>query len=262
MIDGLPSSPRAGETTSAGTPHALSMASPAHLGEHPGGGPVRVVIGAGNLLVREGLERVVGMHGEFRLVGSGSTVGALAECVGTGDPHVVVVAVALPPGYTDEGLRLAIDLRRSRPAIGCVLLGDSVRPVDLMSFCADGVAGRAYLLPERIERGEEILHAIRTVASGGSVLDPSVVERLASRPDEFALIVRLTPREVEVLSLIADGLSNSAIGARLGLTTRAVEKHISEIFVRLDMPSGAEVSRRVAAALVFLSARGRLAPSG
>jgi DNA-binding NarL/FixJ family response regulator len=235
------------------------MAAPADVG---GGITIRVVVGAGNLLVREGLERVVGTDDAFRLVGSVSSVSALAECVGNVDPDVVVAAVALPPGYRDEGLRLAIELRRSRPAIGCVLLGEGARSVDLVSLCADGVAGRAYLLSERLERGEEILHAIRTVATGGSVLDPSVVERLASGPDEAALIIRLTPRELEVLGLIADGLSNSAIGARLGLTTRAVEKHISEIFVRLDMPSGADVSRRVAAALVFLSARGRLAPSG
>jgi DNA-binding NarL/FixJ family response regulator len=235
------------------------MASPADVGD---GGAVRVVVGAGNLLVREGLERVVGAAGAFRLVGSASSVSALADCISTVDPDVVVAAVALPPGNRDEGLRLAIDLRRSRPAIGCVLLGERVRPVDLVSFCADGVAGRAYLLSERIERGEEVLDAIRTVATGGSVLDPSVVERLAAGPDEAALIVRLTPRELEVLGLIADGLSNAAIGAHLGLTTRAVEKHISEIFVRLDMPSGADVSRRVAAALVFLTAKGRLAPSG
>ncbi len=137
-----------------------------------------------------------------------------------------------------------------------------MRPAHFLSFVANGVAGCAYLLMDRIDDPEEIVHAVRTVAGGGSVVDPVVVEGLAARPDESARMARLTVRELDVLEQIAEGESNAAIAASLGMTTRAVEKHISEIFVRLDIGTGPNVSRRVAAALVYLRATGRLALSG
>ena len=173
-----------------------------------------------------------------------------------------MISSGLPPGYDDEGVRLAARIRRERPEIGCVLLGNSVRPAHFLNFVANGVAGCAYLLMDRIDDPEEIVHAVRTVADGGSVVDPVVVEGLAARPDESARMARLTARELDVLEQIAEGESNAAIAASLGMTTRAVEKHISEIFVRLDIGTGPNVSRRVAATLVYLRATGRLALSG
>ena len=223
---------------------------------------MRVLVGVGHLLLREGLARVLESEQAFDVVGLLTTEEALTRAVDELRPDVLIVSAALPPEYGDEGVRLAARLRHERPEMGCVLLGDSVRPAHFLALVADGVAGCAYLLVERIYEPEELMRAVQAVAVGGSVVDPVVVESLAARPDEAARIARLTARELDVLNLIAEGESNAAIAASLGMTTRGVEKHISEIFVRLDIGNGAEVSRRVAAALVFLRATGRLALSG
>ena len=223
---------------------------------------MRVLVGTGRFLLREALTHVLDSQPGYEMVGCASTEPSVIDAIDRQRPHVVVVAAALAPGYTDEGVRIAVRARHENPRIGFVVLGDAVRPAHLLQLVADGVAGRAYLLTERIERGEEILDAIRAVASGGSVVDPIVMERLAAAPDESALLGRLTARELDVLSLMAEGGSNFAIAARLGLTKRAVEKHVGEIFARLELADGADVSRRVAAALLFLRATGRLALSG
>jgi DNA-binding NarL/FixJ family response regulator len=239
-----------------------AMASSAHAEAGSHDACVRVLLGAGHLLLREGLAHVLDGQEQLEIVGLFTTESALAACIEATSPDVLVISAALPPDYCDEGVRLATRLRRERPEIGCVLLGDSLRPADFLSFVADGMAGCAYLLMQRIESADEIVHAVRTVAAGGSVVDPIVVEQLAAEPDESTRMARLTSREIDVLELVAEGRSNAAIAKSLGMTTRAVEKHISEIFVRLDFQSGSDLSRRVAATLIFLRASGRLALSG
>jgi DNA-binding NarL/FixJ family response regulator len=239
-----------------------TTASPTSTSAAPSGATLRVLVGAGSFLLREGLARVLEREQDVELVGSVLTDAAAIEVVERCRPHAVIVTAALPPDYTDEGVRLAVRLRHEQPKIGVVLLGDVVRPADVLTLVADGVAGRAYLLTERIMRAADVLEAVRAVAAGGAVVDPAVMEGLAATPDEATPLSRLTARELDVLALIAEGDSNSAIAGRLGLSKRAVEKHISEIFARLDLPGGDDVSRRVAAALLYLRATGRLALSG
>lgn len=221
---------------------------------------VRVLLAAGTFLLREGLRRVLEGAADVELLGALGGESDLVEHVVLRDPDVVVVGACLPPGHAGEGIALAEWLRAERPEVGVVVLADSVDPEHVLRLVAGGVARRAYLLTDRIGRGEDVLGAVRSVAAGGAVVEPSVLERLAAGPSSAdpARLARLRNRELEVLALLAQGCSNAAIAERLGLGKRAVEKHVSEVFLKLDLSGEADVSSRVAAALLYLEATGRL----
>jgi DNA-binding NarL/FixJ family response regulator len=229
------------------------------------GGPAartvtRVIVGTGTFLQREGIARVIDGAADVTVVGWAGSAEETLLAVEREAPDVLVVDVPMAPTHTDEGVRLACRLRREFPAIGVVALGPGMHPQHAVRLFASGASGRAYLLGGRLSCGEELLSAIREVALGGVVVDPAVVDTLvaAQQPDE-GLLGRLTARELEVLSLVADGLSNAAIAEELSLTKRGVEKHIGEIFSRFRLHESLEVSPRVVATLVFLREAGRLA---
>jgi DNA-binding NarL/FixJ family response regulator len=219
----------------------------------------RVVVGADTFLEREGIARVLERAGDIEVVAWAASESSVLAAVDRERPDVLMVAVQMAPTYTDEGIRLAARLRSDHPAIGVVALGPRMCARYAVDLFATGASGRAYLLAGRIASGDELISAIRDVAAGATVVDPAVVDTLvAHRQDEDGLLARLTARELDVLALVADGLSNARVAATLGLSKKAVEKHVGEIFSRLGLHDDVEVSRRVTASLVFLREAGRI----
>ena len=178
---------------------------------------------------------------------------------------MVVTDIRMPPTGTDEGVRAAVALRESHPGIGVVVLSQFSEPEYALALLRGGSQGRAYLLKERVSERDQLTAAVREVARGGSVIDPMVVEALvaggrAHRPDPMS---RLTPRERDVLSQIAQGQSNEAVARSLSLSERAVEKHINALFAKLGLTQSArEVNKRVTAVLLYLAAQGADAGGG
>jgi DNA-binding NarL/FixJ family response regulator len=199
------------------------------------------------------LERLVGVE----LVGVGADLPSLEAVVAETEPDVVVTDIRMPPGHSDEGLRLARDLRASDPDVGVVVLSSHSEPSYALALFVDGSSGRAYLLKERLKDPAELERAIRTVAAGGSAVDPKLVERLlaGSAPDDGRLDA-LTPREHEVLAQVAEGRSNAAIAESFAISKRAVEHHVNGIFRKLGLEESGDVSRRVMATLVYLDGSG------
>jgi DNA-binding NarL/FixJ family response regulator len=189
------------------------------------------------------------------IVAAVSDADALREACATLHPDVVLTDIRMPPSNTDEGIRLAQELRDSHPGIGVVVLSQFADPLYALSLLERGSDGRAYLLKERVHNRAELMAAIRAVADGGSMIDPKIVESLVSARGraERSPLNDLTARELEVLSEIAQGKSNTAIAGSLFLTKRAVEKHINSIFLKLGLANADDVSKRVKAALMFLS---------
>jgi len=214
---------------------------------------VRVVLGEDSFLAREAVEAVCTRAPEIDLVGVAGDVDALRDAIDELRPDVVLADIRMPPTRTDEGVQLARELRGTHPAIGVVLLSQFAEAAYAALLFEHGAAGRGYLLKERVRNREELVRTVQTVAAGGSVVDPLVVEQLIERPRTSPL-ADLTKRELEVLSLIAQGRSNAAIAAALVVTKRAVERHVNNIFAKLDLGDGEDVSRRVAAALLYLAA--------
>jgi DNA-binding NarL/FixJ family response regulator len=222
------------------------------------GHPISVVIGEDDFLVREGIRRVLEEDGEeFRVVALCGDFGSLVTTIARVRPNVVVTDIRMPPTHRDEGIRLAAHLRDTQPAVGVVVLSQFAGPSYALQLFERGSEGRAYLLKERISHRAHLFGALREVARGGSVIDPKVVEALitARTRSPSSLTSSLTPREREVLGQIAEGKSNTAIAASLFLTKRGVEKHVNAIFSKLKLPPEQSVSRRVYAALVYLSER-------
>ena len=223
------------------------------------GGPdaVRVVLGEGCFLAREGVVGLLDeLHG-IELVGAYGTLDALRDALAGARPDVVVTDVRMPPNHTDEGIRLARELRSTHPRMGVVVLSLDARPLDAVALFADGAHRRAYVLTERLRGPADLERAVLEVAAGGSFVDPENVdarfspERGAGRPR--STLARLTARERQILSLVAEGYANGAIAERLGITRRAVERHVNAIFAKLELRESADVSRRVKAALLFLA---------
>jgi len=216
---------------------------------------LRVVLGEDNYIVREGIQEVLAGRSDMELVGSAATYeGVLDEVERTG-PDVLVTDIRMPPTMADEGVRLASHLRAERPAIGVVLLSQFTDPVYALRLLEDGSEGRAYLLKEHVATEAQLPAAVVAVAAGRSVVDSVVVDALVESraQEERSCVSRLTPREREVLALLAQGKANATIGARLFLSKGAVEKHVNSIFRKLDMPGEDAVHRRVFATLLFLS---------
>jgi DNA-binding NarL/FixJ family response regulator len=216
---------------------------------------IRLAVGEDSYLVQEGIRQVLATMPDVEVIAMCETRVQLERAIDAGGVDVVMTDIRMPPGQSDEGIELAAQLRESAPDIGVIILSQFLEAEYAVRLFEQGAAGRAYLLKERIATPGELRRAITTVASGGSVTDPRVVEVLVTerRRAELSPLNDLTPRELEVLSLVAEGRSNAAIAGDLFLTKRAVEKHINAIFAKLDLPDESVASRRVHAALLFLA---------
>jgi DNA-binding NarL/FixJ family response regulator len=220
--------------------------------------PIRVVVAEDNTLLRDGLTRLIDADPELELAGTCGTLDELLATTTEVKPDVVLTDIRMPPTGTDEGIRAAAAIRESAPHIGVVVLSQFASPAYALSLLDSGSEGRAYLLKDRVANVDDVLDAIRTVANGGSVIDPKVVEELVSarRRAEKSPLDFLTPRERETLDEMATGKSNAAIAAVLVLSERAVEKHINSIFSKLNLTEEPDVNRRVKAVLLYLAAQG------
>jgi DNA-binding NarL/FixJ family response regulator len=216
-----------------------------------GGDPVRVAIAEDSVLLREGLARLLG-EGGFDVVAQCETGEDLLYKVRSFEPDVVIVDIRLPPTHNDEGLRAALEIREQHPEVGVLVLSQYVEVGLALKLLADSAEGVGYLLKDRISDVKEFLAAVRRVADGGSALDPTIVSTLLARQRADDPIAQLTPREREVLELMAAGSSNQGIADSLVITLRAVEKYVSSIFGKLGLPSTGTESRRVLAVLLYL----------
>ena len=216
---------------------------------------IRVALGEDSLIMREGVRKLLAVDSEVEIVAAVADQVALRHACEEHQPDVVVSDIRMPPTNTDEGIRLAAELRSTHPEIGVVILSQFSDPLYALSLLDDGFDGRAYLLKERVHNRAELMAAIRAVADGGSMIDPKVVEALviARSRAKTSPLNDLTEREREVLAEIAQGKSNTAIADELILTKRAVEKHINAIFWKLGLADAADVSKRVQAMLMFLA---------
>jgi DNA-binding NarL/FixJ family response regulator len=206
-----------------------------------------------SLIVREGVAQILAGEPEMQIVASCGDLPSLLAAVEADPPDVVVTDIRMPPTSTDEGIRLARLLREEHPDIGVVVLSNYAEPAYALALLDSGSEGRGYVLKDRLHSRAQLLATIEAVSSGGSVIDPEVVDALVHGRSPLHA---LTPREHEVLVEMARGASNGAIAQALGLTKRAVEKHINSVFAKLDLPQSDDVSRRVRAVLLFLGETG------
>jgi DNA-binding NarL/FixJ family response regulator len=212
---------------------------------------VRCVIAEDSVLLREGVARLLTDAG-MEVVSSCTTVPDLMHTVRARAPDVAIVDIRLPPSYQDEGLRAALEIRASHPSVGVLVLSQYLEIGLAMKLLADSTDGAGYLLKDRISDVTEFVAAVRRVGSGGSAIDPIIVSTLLSKHRSGDPLDELTPREREVLVLMAEGRSNQGIADSLVITLRAVEKYVSSIFGKLGLPSTSSDSRRVLAVLLFL----------
>jgi DNA-binding NarL/FixJ family response regulator len=213
---------------------------------------VRVVIGEDLYLLREGLVRLLEAHG-FDVVAAVPTAPELLRALLDTKPDVGIVDVRLPPTHTDDGLRAALRARDQVPGLPVLVLSQYVEQLYARELLADQAGGVGYLLKDRVFNDESFTAAIRTVAAGGTVLDPEVVRKLMVRHSRDEPLARLTPREREVLALMAEGRSNAAIAGRLSVTEKAVSKHAAGIFAKLGLAPSDDDNRRVLAVLTYLN---------
>ena len=215
---------------------------------------IRVVLGDDSFLAREGVARVLEGIEDVDLVASCEDLDELRETVERLEPDAVVTDIRMPPTNTDEGIRFAGELRRSHPDVGVVVLSQHAEPAYAMNLFEDGSRQRAYLLKERVRDEDELARALREVVAGRSLVDPRIVDKLVSaRLNHDPGLEKLTSREREILALIAEGRSNTSIASEVGITKRAVERHINGIFLKLDLGESSDVNRRVKAALLYLT---------
>ena len=218
---------------------------------------IRVVVAEDNYLVREAVTRLLDTIDDIEVAGVCDDYDSLLATVDDAKPDVVLTDIRMPPTSTDEGVRAAAALRETHPEIGVVVLSQYVEPRYALELFDRGSERRAYLLKERVSDVDQLARAVREVATGGSVIDPKVVEALveartrrADSPLQF-----LTPRELEVLGEMAQGRNNASVASALGLSERAVEKHINSVFSKLGLSEEPDVHRRVKAVLLYLAGR-------
>jgi DNA-binding NarL/FixJ family response regulator len=215
------------------------------------GAPIRVVLAEDSVLLREGVASLLADAG-FEIVGQAGTAEQLLLKVRSYKPDVAIVDIRMPPTQTDEGLRAAQEIREQHPGVGVLVLSQYVESGYALELLRTSAEGVGYLLKDRVSDTREFADAVRRVAEGGSVLDPQVVSRLVGRRRGEDPLSELTPREREVLELIAEGRSNQGIAERLVVTERAVEKHVTSIFGKLGLPAAPADHRRVLAVLAYL----------
>jgi DNA-binding NarL/FixJ family response regulator/class 3 adenylate cyclase len=220
-------------------------------GGQPSSRKLRVTLADDAVLLREGMARLLRESG-FEIVGQSGTADDLMLKVRSYAPDVAIVDIRMPPTQTDEGLQAAREIRERHPDVGVLVLSQHVEPDYAMELLAEGAEGVGYLLKDRVSDIDEFAAAVRRVAEGGSALDPALVTQLVGRRRKRGPLDDLTPRELEVLALMAEGRSNQAIGERLFITARAVEKHTTSIFRKLGLAPALEDHRRVLAVLAFL----------
>jgi DNA-binding NarL/FixJ family response regulator len=212
---------------------------------------MRVVIAEDHVLLRDGLTRLL-RDNDIEVVAAVTDGDSLVREVVAREPDLAVVDIRLPPTFHDEGLRAALEVRRQVPGTAVLVVSQYVEPTYAEELLADRGGGIGYLLKDRVMHVADFLEAVRRVAAGGTALDPDVVAQLFSRRRQDGPLERLTPREREVLSLMAEGRSNAGIAESLVLTVGAVEKHVQSILSKLDLPQSSTDHRRVLAVLAYL----------
>jgi len=216
---------------------------------------IRVVLAEDTYLTREGIARVIEHAEDIELAGLCEDADAARNTVDELRPDVLVTDIRMPPTHRDEGIQLATELRESYPELGVIVLSQHVELLYALELFEHGTGRRAYLLKERVRDPDELHRAIRDVAAGGTAVDPLIVDELlqARQNGRDGRLADLTPREQDILRLLAEGHSNQAIAAELGLSTRTVEHGINAIFPKLGLRPSDDVNRRVKAALLYLS---------
>ena len=214
---------------------------------------MRVVLGEDLTLLRDGLIRLLTAY-DMEVVAAVDSGPELLRALLTHRPDVAVVDVRLPPTFTDEGLRAAVQARAQLPGLPVLVLSQHVEQLYARELLSAGTGGLGYLLKDRVSDVRRFIEAVRAVAAGGTAMDPEVVSQLLARHGRDEQLSRLTPRERDVLALMAEGHSNAGIAARLVVTEKAVDKHIGNIFAKLDLHPGEDANRRVLAVLTYLNA--------
>jgi DNA-binding NarL/FixJ family response regulator len=212
---------------------------------------MRVVVAEDSVLLREGVVRLLEESG-FEVAGQAGDGEELLRKVRAHKPDVAIVDIRMPPTHTDEGLRAAREIRSELPEVGVLVLSQYVEQQYALDLLADNAEGVGYLLKDRVADVDAFADAVRRVGNGGSALDPEVVSQMLGRRRQEDPVEELTPREREVLGLMAEGRTNAAIASALVVTERAVEKHVTSIFSKLDLTAGPDDHRRVLAVLRFL----------
>jgi len=213
---------------------------------------VRVVVAEDLFLLREGLVRLLQAHG-LEIAAAVDSAPGLLEAMLECRPDVAIVDVRLPPTFTDDGLRAALAARQQIPGLPVLVLSQYVEQLYARELLADHAGGVGYLLKDRVFNDDQFIDAVRTVAAGGTMMDPDVVAKLLGRRAKDEPLARLSAREREVLELMAEGRSNSAIAQRLFVTEKAVSKHSTSIFSKLDLVASDDDNRRVLAVLAYLN---------
>lgn len=212
---------------------------------------MRVVLAEDLFLLRDGLVRMLEAY-DFEILAAVESGPELTKALAELEPDVAVVDVRLPPSHTDEGLQCALAARRARPGLPVLVLSQHVEQLYARELLADGNGGVGYLLKDRVFDAEQFIDSVRRVAAGGTAMDPQVISQLLSRRTQDKPMGGLTPRELEVMELMAQGRSNAAIAGQLVVTERAVAKHTSNIFGKLGLPVSDDDNRRVLAVLAYL----------
>ncbi|MEL5958896.1 response regulator transcription factor [Streptomyces sp. CLV115] len=212
---------------------------------------MRVVLAEDLFLLRDGLVRLLEAY-DFEIAAAVESGPELTRAFAESEPDVAIVDVRLPPSHTDEGLQCALAARRAKPGLPVLVLSQHVEQLYARELLADGNGGIGYLLKDRVFDAEQFVDAVRRVAAGGTAMDPQVISQLLSRRSQDRPMGMLTPRELEVMELMAQGRSNVAIASQLVITERAVAKHTSNIFGKLSLPPSDDDNRRVLAVLAYL----------
>lgn len=212
---------------------------------------MRVMIAEDNVLLREGIVRLLTERGVDVSATSGDAE-KLMVLLADDPPDVAIVDIRLPPTFADEGMQAAMQIRNGHPDVGVLVLSQYVEVGLAMQLLGDSAEGAGYLLKDRVSNVDDFIDAIRRVAGGGSAIDPTIVSALISKQRKKDPLDRLTPREREVLALMAEGRSNQGIADGFSITLRAVEKYVSSIFTKLDLPRSSSDSKRVLAVLLYL----------